>query len=63
MYAYQTYLIVALTLIFGLVVYMYSICRDYLKQLISDEDNDTSAYGKAKFDVNTQMIVQRIKGS
>jgi hypothetical protein len=40
---------------------MYTICNSYLTQLIDEEENDKSSFGKAKFDKGTMAIVDKIK--
>lgn len=58
MYAYQTNAIVALILMIGLVIYMYSICNNYLGDLIHDEDSGKSSYQEAQS--NSTDIVKRL---
>lgn len=53
----------ALTLIIGLVAYMYTICHNYLKSLIDDELNDKSSVAVAKTKSSTVEIVRKIKAN
>lgn len=60
-YSYQTNALVATILIIGLTVYMYTICQDYIKDLIDEELNDKSSYAAAASKKSTQEIVKKIK--
>lgn len=51
----------ALVLIGGLTIYMYSICNNYLHDLIDDELNNLSSFAKQQSKKSTVDIVNRLQ--